>query len=161
MGATMDAAMSLSLSTSLRSARLHLFEAFINQAAQRRPAEAAHLATGRRGELAAFFHLRRKGYIVIARSWRSARLRGDIDLIAWEQDTLCFVEVKTRTTRDMATAEAAVDEDKRRTLRRLARAYMRQLPDQAAPARFDILSIYFEKEKAAEFELFRGAFDWS
>lgn len=143
------------------SARLRLLERFTEIAARRRPPEPAHLATGRRGELAAYFHLRRHGYIVVARGWRSGRLRGDIDLIAWEGDTLCFVEVKTRTTRDVATAEAAVDEDKRRTLRRLARSYMRQLPHQGTLARFDILSIYFEKEKATEFELFRSAFDWS
>src|ERR1700761_5458979 len=111
----------------LASARLHLFERFTEIAVRRRPSEPAHLATGRRGELAAFFYLRRRGYIVVARGWRSGRLRGDIDVIAWEGDTLCFVEVKTRTTREIATAEAAVDDDKRRTLRRLARSYMRQL----------------------------------
>jgi putative endonuclease len=154
--ATMSAAMPL-----FESARLRLFEKFTETAARRRPSEPAHLVTGRRGELAAFFYLRRQGYIVVARGWRSGRLRGDLDLIAWEGDTICFIEVKTRTTRDVATAEAAVDEDKRRTLRRLARSYMRQLSNKETAARFDILSIYFEKEKAAEFELFRGAFDWS
>lgn len=143
------------------SARLRLFEKFTDAAARRRPPEPSHLATGRRGELAAFFYLRRRGYVIAARGWRSGRLRGDIDLIAWDGDTLCFIEVKTRSTRNIATAEAAVDEDKRRTLRRLARSYMRRLPNREVPARFDILSIYFEKEKAAEFELFRGAFDWS
>jgi putative endonuclease len=153
---TMNAPMSL-----FSSARLHLFEKFAVTAARRRPARAPHLDTGRSGELAAFFYLRRQGYIVVARGWRSGRLRGDIDLIAWEDGVLCFVEVKTRTTRDVATAEAAVDEDKRRTLRRLARSYLRQLPGGEVPARFDILSIYFEQENAAEFELFRGAFDWS
>jgi putative endonuclease len=145
----------------LHAARLSLFERFVTTAASRRKAEPPHLATGRRGELAAYFYLRRRGYIVVARGWRSNRQPGDIDLIAWEDEMLCFIEVKTRTTHDVATAEAAVDDDKRRTLRRLARSYMRQLPQQEAPARFDILSIYFEKEKAAEFELFRGAFDWS
>lgn len=145
----------------LESMRLQLFEKFTLAAARRKPPRPTHLATGHQGEIAAFFYLRRQGYIVAARGWRSVRLRGDIDLIAWDGDTLCFVEVKTRSTRDVATAEAAVDEDKRRTLRRLARSYMRQLPDREVPARFDILSIYFEKEKAAEFELFRGAFDWS
>ena len=145
----------------LQAARLRLFETFIHIAIRHRPEEPAHLATGRRGELAAYFYLRRQGYIIVARGWRSSRLRGDIDLIAWDKDTLCFIEVKTRTTRDVATAEAAVDEDKRRTLRRLARNYMRQLPQKDAAARFDILSIYFEKEKTAEFEFFRGAFDWS
>jgi len=145
----------------LASTRLRLFEKFTFAAARRRPSEPAHLVTGRDGELAAFFYLRRQGYIVVARGWRSGRLRGDLDLVAWERDTLCFIEVKTRTTRDVATAEAAVDEDKRRTLRRLARSYMRQLPHGEVPARFDILSVYLEREKAAEFELFRNAFDWS
>ncbi|HEX3438050.1 MAG TPA: YraN family protein [Pseudacidobacterium sp.] len=145
----------------LQSTRLRLFEAFVNASARRRTKEPEHLVTGRRGELAAYFFLRRQDYIVVARGWRSARLRGDIDLIGWDSDTLCFVEVKTRTTRDVATAEAAVDEDKRRALRRLARQYIRQLPASETQTRFDILSIYFEKQKAADFQLFRGAFDWS
>jgi putative endonuclease len=145
----------------LQSTRLRLFERFTTAASRRRREEPAHLATGRRGELAAYFYLRHLGYIIVARGWRSSRSRGDIDLIAWDGDTLCFIEVKTRTTREVATAEAAVDEDKRRTLRRLASNYRRQLPQKDVTARFDILSIYFEKEKAAEFELFRGAFDWS
>jgi putative endonuclease len=145
----------------LQSTRLRLFERFTTAASRRRREEPAHLATGRRGELAAYFYLRHLGYIIVARGWRSSRLRGDIDLIAWDAGTLCFIEVKTRTTRDVATAEAAVDEDKRRALRRLASNYRRQLPHKDVTARFDILSIYFEKEKAAEFELFRGAFDWS
>jgi putative endonuclease len=145
----------------LQSTRLRLFETFTTVASRRRREEPAHLATGRRGELAAYFYLRHLGYVIVARGWRSSRLRGDIDLIAWDGGTLCFIEVKTRTTHEVATAEAAVDEDKRRTLRRLASNYRRQLPHKDVTARFDILSIYFEKEKAAEFELFRGAFDWS
>lgn len=149
----------------LLSARLRLFEGFLNAAARfgvsRLPAPAAHLETGRRGERAAFFYLRRAGYTVVARGWRSSRAPGDIDLIAWDRDTICFVEVKTRTTREVATAESAVDEHKRHTLRRLARLYQRQLPDRNAPARFDVLSIYFEKDKPAEYELFHNAFDWS
>jgi len=147
----------------LESAKLNLFEALVNacdRAASRRREEATHLATGRRGERAAYFYLRRRGFVIVARGWRSGMVRGDLDLIAWEGDTLCFVEVKTRTTRAVATAEASVDEDKRRNLRRLARHYLRQLPSSKAPVRFDILSIYFEEGKSAEFDLFRGAFGW-
>jgi putative endonuclease len=170
----------------LASARLRFFEMVVeacDRAAVRRKSEAArskteaprlkaeapHLATGRRGERAAFFYLRRQGFIVTARGWRSGIVRGDLDVIAWEGDTLCFIEVKTRTTRAVATAEASVDEDKRRVLRRLARHYLRQLPERDryrersatdVPVRFDILSIYFEKGKSADFDLFRGAFGW-
>jgi putative endonuclease len=151
------------------SARLNLFEALVDacdRAAVRRSSEAPHLVTGRRGERAAFFYLRRKGFTVVARGWISGIVRGDLDLIAWEDDTLCFVEVKTRTTRAVATAEASVDEDKRYALRRLARHYLRQLPNARreapeVPVRFDILSIYFEEGKPADFDHFRGAFGWS
>lgn len=164
----------------LRNLRLRLLESTLNaldRAAVRfRPHRAAHFITGSRGERAALFWLRRHGYTVVAHAWRSARAPGDLDLIAWTatlpanppakssgdplQPTLCFVEVKTRTTRAVAPAHLAVDEDKRRTLRRLARHYLRQLPSRDVPTRFDILSIYFEKDKPAAFEHFPGAFGW-
>ena len=147
---------------------LTLFERVIetcDRVAARRSTDASrapqHLVTGRRGELAAFFYLRRTGFVITARGWRSHVARGDLDLVAWEGDTVCFIEVKTRTTRAVAPAEVAVDEDKQRTLRRLARHYLRQLPEEDVPVRFDILSIYFEAGKGAEFELFRAAFGWS
>lgn len=118
-----------------------------------------HLLTGERGEEAAFFFLRRQGYTVVAQRYRSGLRPGDIDLIAWEADTLCFIEVKTRSSRSVATAEASVDEQKRSTLRRLANVYLRSFSPQP-PARFDIVSAYPSKTSATEFELFRGAFDW-
>jgi putative endonuclease len=81
----------------------------------------AHLVTGIAGEEAAYFYLRRKGYIVVARRWSPGHQPGDIDLIAWQGQLLCIVEVKTRTARDFAPAEIAVDDHKRTMLRRLAR----------------------------------------
>lgn len=152
----------------LTSARLNLFETLLDscdRAAVRRGSEAPHIVTGRRGEREAYFFLRRRGFVVVARGWRSGIVRGDLDLIAWEGDTLCFVEVKTRTTRAVATAAASVDEDKRRVLRRMARHFLRQLPESVReaelPIRFDILSVYFEKGKRPEFDHFRGVFGWS
>lgn len=139
---------------------LEKFIEFLDRAAMRRQKEAPHLTTGRRGERTAFFYLRRLGFVVTARGWRSPRARGDLDLIAWENDVLCFIEVKTRTTRAVAPAEAAVDGEKKRMLRKMAHYYMRQLPNRDVPVRFDILSIYFEAGKSANFELFRGAFGW-
>jgi putative endonuclease len=120
----------------------------------------AHLELGRRGEEAAYFYLRRHGYVVVARGWYSGKVRGDLDLVAWEKDILCFVEVKTRTSRSFATAESSVDEDKTRVLRRMARQYLHMLPIAPDQLRFDVLSIYFEMEKPADYQLFRGAFGW-
>ena len=139
---------------------LEMFVDGLDRLAARRRGEAPHLATGRRGERAAFFYLRRLGFVVTARGWRTGKARGDVDLVAWEKDVLCFVEVKTRTTRAVAPAEAAVDADKKRMLRKMAHYYVRQLPERDVSVRFDILSIYFEAGKSADFELFRGAFGW-
>lgn len=133
---------------------------FLDRAAAHRRQEPTHLVTGRRGERAAFFYFRRLGFVVTARGWRSPRAHGDLDLVAWENDVLCFIEVKTRTTRAVAPAEAAVDGDKKRMLRKMAHYYVRQLPNRDVPVRFDILSIYFEAGKSADFTLFRGAFGW-
>ena len=120
----------------------------------------AHLLTGERGEDAAFFHLRERGYTVVARRWTSARVRGDLDLVAWDGDTLVFVEVKTRTARDLAPAETAVDRDKQTQLRRLARAWIRQLPrryQERVGFRFDVVSVYMVGQWP-EVEHFRNAF---
>jgi putative endonuclease len=125
-------------------------------------ASPAHLATGLAGEDAAYFHLRRKGYKVVARRWSAGTVPGDIDLIAWQGELLCFIEVKTRTARDQSPAEIAVDEEKRVLLRRLARQYLRQLPHTPAPqARFDVISVYLVPGEPRACTHFEGAFGWS
>lgn len=127
----------------------------------RSAAEPAHLLTGIEGEDAAFSHLLRNGYIVVARRWSGGNLRGDLDLIAWQGSLLCFIEVKTRTAHDMTPAEAAIDTQKRKTLRRLARQYLRQLPSETIPqARFDVISVYLLPGAAPEFVHFENAFGW-
>jgi len=119
---------------------------------------ATHLATGLRGEDAAYFYLRRMGYTIVARRWRSVRLRGDIDLIGWDGETLCFIEAKTRSSRTFQPAEAAVDEEKRKMLIRMAQEYLRQMEDfDRIAIRFDVISVYVA-EGAPECELFRNAF---
>lgn len=151
----------------LEQRRIGLLEntlAGLNRRARRSGGKAdlpAHLATGIDGEDAAFFYLRRKGYIVVARRWSPGTERGDIDLIAWQGPVLCFIEVKTRTAHDLSAAEVAVDTQKRNTLRKLARHYLRQLPAEASPpVRFDILSVYLVPGKEKEFVHFEGAFGW-
>jgi putative endonuclease len=119
---------------------------------------AEHSRTGRRGELAAYFHLRRLGYTMVARNFRSPRCRGEIDLIGWEDDTLCFVEVKTRTTLDVKPAEAAVDGHKRRQIAAVAREYLRRFPP-SCQWRFDVVSVYYSESKASQpqIEVFRNS----
>jgi putative endonuclease len=126
----------------------------------------AHLRTGRRGEEDAYFYLRKKGYVMVARNFRTARHRGEVDLVGWVkdrgEDVLCFIEVKTRTTRDVKPAHAAVDRKKRRDLRVVIRDYLHSLPRRQFPEtphwRFDVITVYYEVGALhPTFELFQNA----
>lgn len=132
---------------------------------------AEHLQTGRRGEEDAYFYLRRHGYTIVARNFRSPNHLGELDLVGYHNNTLCFIEVKTRTTRAVKPAEAAVDRAKRDDLRHVARDFLRHLPTRpsrglqnvpvrdAVPSRFDILSVYYDRDpRRPTFELFQNAF---
>ena len=119
-----------------------------------------HLITGERGEDEAHFYLQKLGYTIVARRWRAGNLRGDLDLVGWDGDTLVIFEVKTRSARDFAVAEAEVDESKRRMLRRMASAYVRQFPERhrdSVPVRFDVVAVYLLRT-GVEIEHFHSAF---
>jgi putative endonuclease len=117
-----------------------------------------HQRTGRKGEEAAYFYLRTLGYIMVARNFRSPRRHGEIDLIAWHEDVLCFIEVKTRTSRDIKPAQAAVDREKQRQLRLVAGEYLQHLPP-SCQCRFDVVSVYLGTASSPpQFELFRNAY---
>ena len=60
---------------------------------------AEHLRTGRRGEEDAYFYLRRNGYIIVARNFRSPNRRGEIDLIGWNKTS--YVLLKSRPAQPM------------------------------------------------------------
>jgi len=129
--------------------------------------KAPHLVTGERGEVEAMHYLMREKYYVVARQWRSPKAPGDLDLIMrgtvpeTGEPLLCFVEVKTRSTRNETPAHAAVDSHKRKTLRRLARHYLTRLDRKDKPAiRFDIISVYLDGEKGSDIEYYKGAFGW-
>lgn len=119
------------------------------------PGIAEHRSLGQRGEQEAYFHLRRLGYTMVARNFRSPRRRGEIDLIGWDKDVLCFVEVKTRSALDLKPAEAAVDRKKRQDVIAVAREYLRNLPPSCS-WRFDLVSVYYGlPDQPPKFELFR------
>ena len=76
-----------------------------------------HLALGQRGEAIAAEHLLRSGYrlaaanfkLPVGRNLRGAVVQAEIDIVAYEGQVLCFVEVKTRASDWFAAPEANVD----------------------------------------------------
>jgi putative endonuclease len=116
-----------------------------------------HLRTGTRGEEDAYFHLRTLGYAMVARNFRTPRCRGEIDLIGWDADVLCFIEVKTRTSLQVKPPEAAVDRHKRREVAEVARAYLKRFPA-ACQWRFDVVSVYYAgRASRPQIEVFQNA----
>lgn len=94
---------------------------------------------GQWGEERAGEYLRRKGYEILAHSWRSRY--GEIDLIARKGRFLAFVEVKLRKNANFAQAMEFVDSRKQQKLRLTAELYLAQNPTELQP-RFDVIEIY-------------------
>jgi putative endonuclease len=113
------------------------------------------LALGRRGEDLAHRYLRAKGYVIVARNYRLSSGDGEADIIAWEGETLVFVEVKSRETADFGPPERAIGEEKHRHLLRIARQYTRKSRTPWEQIRFDIVSIVLTNPPAIK--LFRDA----
>lgn len=110
---------------------------------------AAHLALGHEGEALAAAHLVRAGYELVAanvklpvgRNRRGALVHAEIDLVAYEGATLCFVEVKTRRSDWFAAPAANVDLRKQRQIARAARVYRRTFALLGTPYRYDVVSV--------------------
>jgi putative endonuclease len=113
------------------------------------PEQASHLALGARGERLAADLLERAGYRLVAanfklpvgRNLRGAVVNAEIDLIAYDGATLCFVEVKTRRSDSFAAPEANVDLRKQRQIARAARVYRRTFGLTDEPYRYDVVSL--------------------
>ncbi len=100
-----------------------------------------HGDLGQRGEDLAHRYLRRRGFTVIARNWRPPQGGGEIDIVAWEGETLVFVEVKTRASGQLSAPERDIDAEKMYALRRAARDYIRRAGADETQIRFDAVTI--------------------
>ena len=116
------------------------------------------LPLGQRGENAAARHLRRLGYVIVARGQRDPI--GEIDLVAVDGRTVVFVEVKTRATHDAGHPAEAVDEIKQRRLTRLALSYLKRHDLLECKSRFDVIAVTWpDRNKPPTIEHFKDAFE--
>jgi putative endonuclease len=113
-----------------------------------------HLDLGRRGEELAAAYLEQCGYRIVAanfklpvgRTVRGAIVHAEIDLVAYDGATLCFIEVKTRASDWFAPPQVNVDLRKRRQIARASRAYRRMFNLNDASYRYDVVSIVLPAE---------------
>ncbi len=116
----------------------------------------ARQSLGRLGEDLACRELRRRGYAILARRFRTRY--GEIDVIARDGPTLVFVEVKTRRTDAFGGATAAVNSAKQRRLVNMARSYLIGLGGPAPPCRFDVVGVTAGPGRPPILEVVRDAF---
>jgi putative endonuclease len=121
---------------------------------------------GKLGEAYAAAYLEQRGYRLVAanftlpvgRNLRGAVVSNEIDLIAYDGETLCFVEVKTRASAWFAPPEVNVDLRKRRQVARAARAYRRMFELENEAYRFDVVTVVLPDDSTPQIELIKNYF---
>jgi len=119
---------------------------------------------GKLGEAYAAAYLTQLGYGLVAanftlpvgRNLRGAVINAEIDLVAYDSDVLCFVEVKTRSSDWFAPPQVNVDLRKRRQITRAARVYRQMLGIEDEPHRYDVVTVVISNDSTPQIELLRN-----
>jgi putative endonuclease len=137
---------------------------------RKKKARPSHLALGEFGERLVAAHLKRQGYRIVAANFiapigygkTGRRITGEIDIIAYDESarpfTLAFIEVKTRSSDEIAVPETAVDLRKQRQIIRAARVYRRITEVSEELYRYDVASVVMKPGAAPSVALRRGYF---
>lgn len=106
------------------------------------------LSRGREGEELASSYLKSLGYKILERNFK--RGHGEIDIIARDEDTLVFVEVKTRWSKRFGLPEEAVTPRKLRYLVRTAKYYKMLHPELPESMRIDVVAVDLSPSRGEE-----------
>lgn len=120
--------------------------------------------TGRTGEDLAARFLVENGYrlilanfkVPIGRNRMGVQVTGEIDLIALDDDVLCFVEVKTRKSEEFSPVLSAVDLRKQRQITRTARVYRQIFGIRDMSCRYNVVTVLMPKNTSSEIGLIKG-----
>lgn len=130
----------------------------------------SHLALGEYGERLVAEYLKRQGYRIVAANFiapighgkNGRQITGEVDIIAYDESTrpftLVFIEVKTRSSDEIAQPETAVDIRKQRQIIRAARVYRRGAGVSGELYRYDVVSVVMKSGGAPVVTLRRGYF---
>ena len=121
----------------------------------------AKMALGERGEKFAARYLRRHGYKILVRRFKSRA--GEIDIVCRQKDWLVFVEVKTRKSDQYGAPSEAVTREKQKHISKVALEYLRLLDNPRIRWRFDIVEVIMQDgaRKPDDIRLIQNAFDLS
>ncbi len=128
----------------------------VGRAPERPPKDSTSKEMGQYGEDLAVYHLRKMGYKILARNVVIGR--GEIDVLALDAGTLCFVEVKARTHDSYGGGVAAVTRAKRLLVARAAGEIVRRRGLANQDCRFDVVDVSMPEGCEPEVQVFKGAF---
>ncbi len=122
------------------------------------------ISLGERGETLAAEYLVNNGYrlvlanfkVPVGRNSKGVSVTGEIDLIALDGETICFIEVKTRRSDEFAPVISAVDTRKQRQITRTAKVYRRIFGIWEMEHRFDVVTVLMPNHADPEIELTKG-----
>ena len=115
-----------------------------------------HLYLGESGEEAACALLKKNGYKILVRNYKNKL--GEIDIIAYDGDTICFIEVKSRRTDKFGLPQEAIFAPKQRKISRVALSFLKENNLFEKKARFDVVSVIYSAEKP-RMDLIKNAFE--
>jgi putative endonuclease len=111
---------------------------------------------GKFGEDLAVRYLKRKGYQVLCRNYRTRF--GEIDIIAKDSDTLVFVEVKSRQTSSFGNPKYSITHEKQKRISKTALYYLKINDQSNCRARFDVVTVT-KADKKTSVEIIKNAFE--
>ncbi len=115
-----------------------------------------NLSLGKSGEEAAVKFLKENGYKIRERNYRTKL--GEVDIIAQDKDTICFIEVKTRLSDRQGSPAESVTSFKQRQISKAALIFLKEKNLLDEKARFDVVSIMY-REGSSQIELIKNAFE--
>lgn len=113
------------------------------------------ISLGQAGESAALFYLKKHGFQILEKNWRSRT--AELDIIAKDRNTICFIEVKTRRSIKRGLPREAVTPAKQNKIIRAALLYLKKKRHTDVPVRFDVVEV-LESHGQLSVNLIKNAF---
>lgn len=111
---------------------------------------------GQKGERAAASFLENRGLTILDRNWKCSY--GEVDIVAKEEDTLIFCEVKTRRSSAAGFPEESVTLAKQKRYSRIAGVYTSRFEEEYTNIRFDVIAIFVLTDSQALLRYIKNAF---
>jgi len=117
----------------------------------------ARINSGKKGEGLAVSYLKKQGYRIIEKNYKTAL--GEIDIIAGDRDSICFIEVRSSNSIDFGSPEETITRKKEAQISKAALAYIKRRKLEDKSCRFDVVSVRNVDSPAPEIKLIKNAFE--